>query len=152
MNFRTRPADADDIGAVLRLWREAAEPSSTDSEAALYALVERDAGALMVAEGDADRIVGTVIAGWDGWRGSVYRLAVASDVRRSGVARQLVQSAERRLVELGAQRIHAIVIGSDARAMGFWSATDWNLEGDEVRFAKNIKSAETTDGAASADD
>jgi ribosomal protein S18 acetylase RimI-like enzyme len=137
MNHRIRPATADDFGAVLQLWREEAEPSSSDSESALRALVSHDAGALMVAE-EADRIVGTVIAGWDGWRGSIYRLVVAPDCRRSSVGRQLVQSAERRLAEFGAQRMQAIVIGSDIRAMGFWSATAWELQRGQVRFAKRV--------------
>ena len=100
-------------------------------------LVAHDAGALIVAR-ESGRIVGTVIAGWDGWRGSVYRLVVAPDCRRSGLGRQLVQSAERRLAELGAQRMQAIVVGPDARAMGFWSATEWDLQGDQVRFVKGV--------------
>jgi ribosomal protein S18 acetylase RimI-like enzyme len=146
MELRIRAAVADDLGTVLQLWRAAAEPSSTDTEPALRALVAHDHGALMVAEdadadADADGIVGTVIAGWDGWRGSVYRLVVAPEHRRSGVARRLVQAAERRLVGMGAQRMSAIVIGSDTRAMGFWSATDWELEDDQVRFVTRVEGA-----------
>ena len=37
-----------------------------------------------------DRVVGTVIAGWDGWRAHLYRLAVAPDLRGRGIARQLL--------------------------------------------------------------
>ncbi len=124
----------------------AAEPTFTDTESALHKLVDHDPGALMVAE-RSDRIVGTVIAGWDGWRGSVYRLVVAPEQRRNGLARQLVQSAERRLAELGAQRMQAIVVGSDARATGFWSATDWELQEDQVRFATRAQGAQDTERA-----
>ena len=42
----------------------------------------------MVAESD-QQIVGTVIAGWDGWRGSIYRLVVAPSHRRAGLGRRL---------------------------------------------------------------
>jgi ribosomal protein S18 acetylase RimI-like enzyme len=103
----------------------------------LRALIAHDHGALIVAE-QSDRIVGTVIAGWDGWRGSVYRLVVAPDHRRGGVAKQLVHSAQRRLAELGGHRIQAIVIGSDARAMAFWSSTDFELQEGQVRFATRV--------------
>ncbi len=135
MNLPIRAAAPHDVAAVLQLWREAAQPSSTDTEAALSALVAHDAGALMVAE-ESGRIVGTVIAAWDGWRGSVYRLVVSPEFRRSGLGGQLVRSAERRLADLGAKRKQAVVVCSDARAMGFWSATDWELQGDQVRFAQ----------------
>ena len=63
---------------------EAAEPTSTDSSEAVAVLLARDPGALIVAEADGE-IVGSVVAGWDGWRGSVYRLAVAERYRRAGL-------------------------------------------------------------------
>ncbi len=135
MDIPIRPAVTGDLAAVLQLWQEAADPTSTDTDSALRALVEHDRDALMVAE-ESGRIVGTVIAGWDGWRGSVYRLVVAPDFRRSGLGRHLVEAAERRLAELGALRTQAVVVGSDSRAMGFWSATEWRLQDGQVRFAR----------------
>jgi hypothetical protein len=38
-------------------------------------LLEDGDGALLVAEADG-RVVGAIVAGWDGWRGNMYRLAV----------------------------------------------------------------------------
>jgi ribosomal protein S18 acetylase RimI-like enzyme len=46
--------------------------------------------------------VGTIVAGWDGWRGSLYRLAVLPAARRRGTALRLVADGERRLAEKGA--------------------------------------------------
>ena len=109
---------------VLTFWQEAAEPTSTDSAEVLVSLVQRDPGALIVAEVDG-RIVGTVIAGWDGWRGSIYRLAVAPDQRRSGLGQALLRAAEERLAGLGARRLHAIVVESNDVAVAFWTASDW---------------------------
>jgi ribosomal protein S18 acetylase RimI-like enzyme len=135
MPFALRPATTDDIDAVLAFWAEAAEPTSTDSSAALAGLLQRDPGALTVAEED-DRIVGTVIAGWDGWRGSVYRLAVSPDHRRRGVGHALLRSAEDRLTALGGRRLHAIVVESNHDGVAFWSATDWEHQAGQLRFAK----------------
>ena len=78
MQTDLRPATADDIERVLAFWLDAAEPTSTDSAEALTNLLRYDPGALIVAEADG-RIVGSVIAGWDGWRGAIYRLAVGPD-------------------------------------------------------------------------
>jgi ribosomal protein S18 acetylase RimI-like enzyme len=131
-----RSATASDIPAVLRLWREAdAEPSHTDDPDALGGLIEFDPGSLLVGELDG-RVVGSVIAAWDGWRGSVYRLAVAPDLRRSGLGLRLVAEAEAHLATAGARRLQAIVVASDARATGFWRAADWEEQVERVRFVK----------------
>jgi ribosomal protein S18 acetylase RimI-like enzyme len=130
-----RPATAQDLGAVLALWQEAAEPTSTDSTDALGNLLRRDPGALIVAEADG-RIVGSVIAGWDGWRGAIYRLAVAPDYRRRRLGQALLRAAEDRLTGLGGRRLHAIVVESNTDAVAFWTATDWEHQGGQLRFAK----------------
>jgi len=131
-----RPAGREDIPAVLSLWLDAAQPTSTDDVEGVGALMERDPGALLVAE-SSGRIVGTVIAGWDGWRGSVYRIAVAPDYRRDGLGRRLLDAAEERLRRLGARRMHAIVVGTDAVAVGFWEGSDWELQSSQLRFARS---------------
>lgn len=69
MQVTIRAGTADDLRSVLRLWRVAgAEPSHTDDLASLQPLVAFDPDALVVAQ-VGDELVGTVIAGWDGWRG-----------------------------------------------------------------------------------
>jgi ribosomal protein S18 acetylase RimI-like enzyme len=113
-----RPATADDIERVLAFWVDAAEPTSTDS-----------------AEADG-RIVGSVIAGWDGWRGAVYRLAVGPAHRRLGLGQSLLRAAEERLTGLGGRRLHAIVVESNAGAVAFWDATDWGQQAGQLRYAK----------------
>jgi ribosomal protein S18 acetylase RimI-like enzyme len=130
-----RSATPDDIAAVLAFWQEAAEPTSTDSAEVLNSLVAHHPGALVVAEVNG-RIVGTVIAGWDGWRGSVYRLAVGPDQRRSGLGQALLRAAEDRLTALGARRLHAIVVEANDNAVAFWTASDWEHQGGQLRFAK----------------
>jgi ribosomal protein S18 acetylase RimI-like enzyme len=130
-----RAAGSDDIPLVLVFWGESAAPTSTDSADALAGLLHRDPESLIVAEANG-RIVGSVIAGWDGWRGSIYRLAVAPDHRRQGVGAALLQAAEARLSARGARRSHAIVTGTDARAVAFWRATDWEHRSEQLRFTK----------------
>jgi ribosomal protein S18 acetylase RimI-like enzyme len=130
-----RRATAGDIAGVLAFWKESAEPTSTDSDEVLASLIDRDPGALIVAEAEG-RIVGTVIAGWDGWRGSIYRLAVGPDQRRSGLGQALLHAAENRLAGIGATRLHAIVVESNDVAVAFWTASDWEHQAGQLRFAK----------------
>ncbi len=135
MDIRT--ARAGDAAAVLALWEEAdTEPSHTDDVPSLERLVAHDPGALIVME-DEGRIIGTVVAAWDGWRGSIYRLAVAPGYRRQGVGADLLTAAEARLAHNAPARLQAIVVESDPQALSFWcAAPGWERQVDRVRFTK----------------
>jgi ribosomal protein S18 acetylase RimI-like enzyme len=136
VTIRIRLAADADLPATLTLWRAAdAEPTHTDDLASLRRLVHHDPGALLLAEDGTD-LVGTVIAGWDGWRGSIYRLVVGPRHRRRGIGRQLVEAADSRLAVVGALRSQATVVGSDAQATTFWKATGWEQQSDRLRFVK----------------
>jgi ribosomal protein S18 acetylase RimI-like enzyme len=56
-------------------------------------LFERDPEALLVAVIDG-KVVGALIAGWDGWRCHIYRLAAERSRRRQGLARSLMTVAQ----------------------------------------------------------
>jgi ribosomal protein S18 acetylase RimI-like enzyme len=136
MSVVIRTAGVEDASQVLSLWRRAeAEPSHTDDVDSIAALVVRDPEALMVAD-DGDGIVGSIIAGWDGWRGSIYRLVVAPGQRRRGLGGQLVEAAEQRLARAGAARLQAIVVETDLQATAFWRATGWEQQVARLRFVK----------------
>ena len=135
MHAELRAADPGDVAEVLDFWRESALPTTTDSADALRALLDRDPGALILAE-HRGAVVGSVIVGWDGWRGAIYRLAVDPAYRRQGLGRRLLGAAETRLAALGARRMHAVVVGTDARAVAFWEASDWEHQDGHLRFAK----------------
>jgi ribosomal protein S18 acetylase RimI-like enzyme len=129
-----RTARPSDIQSVLTLWIEAgAEPTHTDDSKGLDVLLASDPEALVVAVDGTD-IVGSVIAAWDGWRGSIYRLVVSPSHRRQGVAALLLAHAETRLITAGAVRLQAIVVETDPLAVGFWKATGWEQQVERLRF------------------
>jgi ribosomal protein S18 acetylase RimI-like enzyme len=129
-----RTACAGDLPAVLELWRLAgAAPGHTDTIESLTRLIAHDPCALLVAA-DGESIVGSVIAAWDGWRGTVYRLAVTPSHRCRGIGTELVSTAVTRLRAVGAVRLQAIVVETDARATGFWRASDWAEQVSRLRF------------------
>jgi len=133
-----RPASADDIAAVLAFWADAtAEPSSTDDTEGLEGLLAQSPGALIVAVDDGT-IVGSVIAGWDGWRGTLYRLAVAATHRRRGIATALVDEAEQHLRQRGVRRMHLIVgLAGGNAAIEFWRSARYEPT-DQLRMVKNL--------------
>jgi len=119
------------------MWAEAeAEPTRTDDAESLGKLIEHDPLALIVADDDHGLIVGSVIAAWDGWRGSVYRLVVAPPYRRLGLGAQLLREAESRMSAAGAVRQQAIVVESEPAARAFWQSSGWQQQVERLRFVK----------------
>ena len=76
------------------------------------------------------KIVGAVIAGWDGWRFHIYRLAVHRSVRRQGIARRLMVVAHQRANSIGAARVDAMVDPDNSAAVAFWQSIGYDLDRD----------------------
>ena len=130
-----RPAD---LPAVLDLWRDASTvPSVTDDLESLAGLLAADADALLLAEADG-AVVGSLIASWDGWRGTFYRLAVSPAQRRRGIARALVRAGEARMRARGARRLSAYVDSGEEPALAFWEAVGFEAQHDRLRFVRNL--------------
>lgn len=133
-----RPARPDEFQTVLDLWREAgSEPGVTDDITALHALDRSHPEALLVAVLDGEP-VGTVIATWDGWRASIYRLAVRPAYRRRSIARTLLAEAERSLQRAGARRVNVIVLTEAGPSIGFWDDAGYQHDGRVRRYVRNL--------------
>ena len=138
MAITIRCARSDEVDVVLELWKNGQPvPSSTDDPEGVLGLLQRDPAALFVAEMD-ERLVGTLIVGWDGWRAGLYRLVVLPEVRRSGIATQLIQAGEARLRELGARRISCMVMSDHDHANAFWRAMGYELLDGVGRYIKDL--------------
>ncbi|KPI11111.1 GCN5-related N-acetyltransferase [Actinobacteria bacterium OK074] len=135
-DLRIRPAGFADLDAVLAFWKTSAEGTSiSDDRAGVERLVARDPEALLVAELDGE-LVGTVIAGFDGWRCHLYRLAVHPGRRRRGIGSALLTAAEERFVRLGGRRADAMVLTRNETAHHAWRAAGY---GPEERWRRWVK-------------
>ncbi|MFG3100686.1 GNAT family N-acetyltransferase [Streptomyces sp. NPDC048182] len=136
--LRIRAAAPDDLDTVLAFWKAAAEGTSiSDDRAGVERLVARDPGALILAE-RAGELAGTVIAGFDGWRCHLYRLAVHPDHRRRGIGSALLAAAEERFVRLGGRRGDAMVLVRNERAQHAWRAAGYAPEDHWRRWVKPL--------------
>jgi ribosomal protein S18 acetylase RimI-like enzyme len=130
MQFQIREAQADEAEALLQLWRlTGSGPSITDAPEHLRMLTEQAPDLFLVAEMEG-RLIGSVLGGWDNWRGHIYRLAVHPDFRRRGLARALTAEIEKRLRGRGAKRIYVLASTKQEMGVKFWESLPYEKSND----------------------
>jgi ribosomal protein S18 acetylase RimI-like enzyme len=138
-DYSIRAAEADDVDAVPAFWTTAAEGAGiTDDHDGLTCLLARDPDALLPAAAPDGAIAGTVIAGWDGRRCHLYGLAVDPARRRQGIARLLLDAAERRFADLGGRRGDAMVLNRNEPAHAAWAVSGYHPEPHWTRWTKPL--------------
>lgn len=84
-----------------------------------------------------ERIVATVMAGYDGHRGWVNYLAVVPKHRRQGFGRVLMQEAEKGLLALGCPKLNVQVRTANTEALGFYRSLGY-AQDETVSFGKRL--------------
>lgn len=129
------PADFDTI---IAMWYSIDRHTELPDEPAfLQQFHDFSPDLFLVAEADG-RIVGSVIGGWDGWRGHIARLVADPALRRKGIAQKLVSEIESRLRGRGARRIYALVDRRSPPAIPFWEAADYVPNDEIIQFSRNV--------------
>lgn len=107
-----RNAVIDDISNMHRLWREFWPEQPYESN--LKRKIGLDPDLVYVAEIDR-QIIGTIIGGFDGWWGWIYRIAVMPKYQNKGIATKLIREMQTRLKARGAKSANAIVSSLNKR-------------------------------------
>jgi alkanesulfonate monooxygenase SsuD/methylene tetrahydromethanopterin reductase-like flavin-dependent oxidoreductase (luciferase family)/ribosomal protein S18 acetylase RimI-like enzyme len=132
------PGDAD---AVAALWRRVFHDDAhwRAPEAVFVRRRTRQRELFLVATLDG-AVVGTTLAGYDGHRGWLYRVAVAPEHERHGIGRALVREAELRLGQLGCPKINLQIEGANRDVVGFYEHLGYVLE-DRVNMGRPLADA-----------
>ena len=137
-DLEVRPYEEADQDAVVALWRECGlvAPQNDpvkDIQRKLH--VRRD---LFLVGLLGARLVGTVMAGYEGHRGWVNYLAVAPDCRRRGFGRRLMEEAETILRAAGCPKINLQVRSSNSDVIGFYKSIGYTVD-DVVSMGKRLE-------------
>jgi ribosomal protein S18 acetylase RimI-like enzyme len=117
--------DADEVVALWRLcglirpWND----PRRDIERKLN--VQRE---LFLVGVEADAVIGTAMAGYDGHRGWVNYLAVDPSAQGQGHARALMAEVERLLIDLGCPKLNLQVRADNHDALGFYAAIGYDVD------------------------
>ena len=135
--MRIRPFAADDQAQVVALWEACELTRPWNDPATDIALkVDHSPDLFLVAEQDG-RVIGTVMAGYEGHRGWINYLAVDPDRQRGGLGRALMDAAEARLTELGCPKVNLQIRTSNPAALGFYAAIGYRQD-EVVGFGKRL--------------
>nr|WP_246352202.1 GNAT family acetyltransferase [Sphingomonas xinjiangensis] len=116
------PATPEDRGAVVALWRACGLTRPWNDPDADFKLALGNGGSTVLLARVAYRLVGSVMAGFDGHRGWIYYLAVDPEQRRGGLGRALMAAAEAWLKARGCPKIQLMVREDNAEALDFYAA------------------------------
>jgi ribosomal protein S18 acetylase RimI-like enzyme len=84
-----------------------------------------------------ERLIATVMVGYDGHRGWMYSLAVAEDERGNGYARALVEHAERALAAIGCPKLNLQVMANKPETRAFYAKLGYQMD-EVVSFGKRL--------------
>ncbi len=85
-----------------------------------------------------DKIIGTVMAGYDGHRGWLYSVAVHPDHRKQGIGSQLVDHAERALAAMGCMKINLQIVAGNEAVAAFYASLGYVVE-PRISMGKRIQ-------------
>ena len=131
----------EDFDPVLRLWKsieKGVHVGRSDTLAEIQKKITRDPDLFLVAESDKE-IIGTVIGGFDGRRGMIYHLAVATSMRGMGIGSCLMAEVESRLREKGCLKCYLMVADDNVDVGSFYQKCGWKPMQDVLLFAKEFK-------------
>jgi ribosomal protein S18 acetylase RimI-like enzyme len=89
-----------------------------------------------VAEED-ERIIGSVMAGYEGHRGWINYLAVDPALQRGGLGGEMMRFVEAKLALLGCPKINLQVRGTNSAVIAFYEALGYRLD-DAVSLGKRL--------------
>jgi len=131
----------EDYPAARLLWENAGpgiQLRRSDDPDEIQKKLQRDPELFLVAETDG-KMLGTVVAGFDGRRGMVYHLAVAELSRKQGIGELLMDELERRLKVKGCIRCYLLVTVENESAMRFYEKRGWAHMKNVHTYGKDLE-------------
>jgi ribosomal protein S18 acetylase RimI-like enzyme len=138
--MKIREMTADDYNNVYALWAGTANMGLRDiddSKDAIAKFLERNPGCCFVAE-EEGRIIGAILGGSDGRRGSIYHAAVEIEKRGKGIGTLLLESVKRAFSMQGITRISLHVYNANEVGISFWKSSGFTKREDVYYYSYDL--------------
>ena len=131
-------SDSEHRGHVVALWKSIFGYDAPHNEPgfAIDNKLAVDDGLFFVAE-VGSKVVGTIMAGYDGHRGWIYSLAVLPEYRMKGVGARLVRHSEKQLQRLGCPKVNLQIMQGNEAVVEFYRKLGYQTE-PRISMGKKI--------------
>lgn len=129
-----------DYQQVVDLWssiERGVRVGRSDTPTEIEKKIARDPDLFLVAECE-NKIIGSVIGGYDGRRGMVYHLAVNTEFRGQGIGSQLMDEVESRLRDKGCLKCYLLLAGDNYEVGSYYQERGWQHMTDVHLYGKNL--------------
>lgn len=84
-----------------------------------------------------DKVMASVMGGYEGHRGWVYYLAVTPEHQRQGLGSHMMAAIEEKLLDIGCPKINIQIRGDNTEALKFYDKIGYKTE-DRVNMGKRL--------------
>ncbi len=119
----------NDKQQIIDLWKSIFQGTLPhhDAKTSIKNKTEYDKKLFYVAE-ESDKVIGTIMGGYDGHRGWIYSLAVHEFCRKQGIGMQLIKKVEEQLKKLNCMKVNLQVTESNKSAIEFYNKCGFDIE------------------------
>jgi ribosomal protein S18 acetylase RimI-like enzyme len=127
-----REAKPEDKAEIIEIWRacDLVKPQNDPSDD--FDLALQTSTSTIFVLNDSTRMIGAVMAGFDGHRGWFYYLGVLPQFQNGGNGRLLVEAAEQWLTSQGAPKTMLMVRDTNTKVIAFYEKLGYNVEQTRV--------------------
>ena len=87
---------------------------------------------------DREKIIGTVMGGYDGHRGIINYLGVHPSFRGQGLGKMLLQAVEQKLKDFGCPQVNLLVWSNNSEVLDFYEKSQYSKANDIVLLRKRL--------------
>jgi ribosomal protein S18 acetylase RimI-like enzyme len=114
---------------VIELWQRVFgyEAAHNSPEVAIDKKLQNKDGLFFVAQKN-QKVIGTVMAGYDGHRGWIYSIAVHPEYRKKGIGSELLSYTQNILENLGCLKVNLQIMEGNEAVQNFYLANGFSVE------------------------
>ena len=132
-----RPYLPDDENSVIEIWRKCdLEKPWNNPKQDIERKLEVNPELFLVGSVD-NRVVATVMGGYDGHRGWIYYLAVDPAYQKMGLGRQIMEAIEQKILATGSPKVNLQIRADNSTVVKFYKNIGYETE-DRISMGKRL--------------